>query len=307
MKDFFERLNALGQPKRSDIIEKDFHLHRLLSLISKNDYLHKNLIFKGGTCLIKGYLGYYRFSEDLDFTWCDDSLWRGKSKTELKRSCSKKITELLEQFHKISNEMGFDFCGDKNNTNEVHISSGGRMVLFFFGYQSEIMNLPSKIKIEINFVENVIYPSKIMTLKSYVDKIASEEIEFLFEPLWKEYNKNIRLSSYDPREIFLEKCRAALTRKVFKLRDLIDIFYMNKVLKYKISDYNLEIRDKIGFMLDLYERYRQNIEIPPGLPKEILNDDELKLLLDPPPKEMNNKFGEIINELENIRIYFFEK
>ena len=36
MKEFFERLNAIGMPKRTDIIEKDYHLHRLLRAISED-------------------------------------------------------------------------------------------------------------------------------------------------------------------------------------------------------------------------------------------------------------------------------
>ena len=62
MKDLFEKLNTLGGAKRNDIIEKDYHLHRLLAQISQDDYLKENLVFKGGTCLIKAYLDYYRFS-----------------------------------------------------------------------------------------------------------------------------------------------------------------------------------------------------------------------------------------------------
>jgi predicted nucleotidyltransferase component of viral defense system len=31
----------------------------------------KNFLFKGGTCLMKNYLGYFRFSEDVDFAWKD--------------------------------------------------------------------------------------------------------------------------------------------------------------------------------------------------------------------------------------------
>ncbi len=66
MKDFFESLNVSGKPKRNDIIEKDYYLHRLLHHISKDEYLYSNLVFKGGTCLMKAYTGYYRFSEDID-------------------------------------------------------------------------------------------------------------------------------------------------------------------------------------------------------------------------------------------------
>ena len=32
MKEFFERIIALRRPKRNDLVEKDFHLHRLLYL-----------------------------------------------------------------------------------------------------------------------------------------------------------------------------------------------------------------------------------------------------------------------------------
>lgn len=85
MKDFYERLNAVGKPRRPDIIEKDFHLHRLLRAVSLDSYLRRNLAFKGGTCLIKAYLGYYRFSEDVDFTWRDMAIWRGRSLSETKR------------------------------------------------------------------------------------------------------------------------------------------------------------------------------------------------------------------------------
>ncbi|MBS3817326.1 MAG: nucleotidyl transferase AbiEii/AbiGii toxin family protein [Candidatus Thermoplasmatota archaeon] len=63
-KDFFAKLNKLVETGRKDIVEKDFHLHRLLSKISRDEYLKENFVFKGGTCLIKAYTGYYRFSEE---------------------------------------------------------------------------------------------------------------------------------------------------------------------------------------------------------------------------------------------------
>ncbi|MFP3872794.1 MAG: hypothetical protein ACLFVL_07960 [Candidatus Aenigmatarchaeota archaeon] len=34
-KDFFARLNKIAEPKKKDIIEKDFHLHRLLNKLSR--------------------------------------------------------------------------------------------------------------------------------------------------------------------------------------------------------------------------------------------------------------------------------
>jgi len=60
VKEFFDQLNQIVNPGRIDIIEKDYHLHRLLYQISHDDYLKDALVFKGGTCLVKAYMGYYR-------------------------------------------------------------------------------------------------------------------------------------------------------------------------------------------------------------------------------------------------------
>lgn len=49
-------------------IEQDLLLSRLMIEISNNDYLGKDLIFRGGTCLHKLHLPMpYRYSEDLDY------------------------------------------------------------------------------------------------------------------------------------------------------------------------------------------------------------------------------------------------
>ncbi len=49
-------------------IEQDLLLSRLMIEISNNDYLGKDLIFRGGTCLHKLHLPTpYRYSEDLDY------------------------------------------------------------------------------------------------------------------------------------------------------------------------------------------------------------------------------------------------
>lgn len=301
MKDFFEGLNALGKPKRRDIIEKDFYLHKLLYQISQEDYLKDNLVFKGGTCLIKAYMDYYRFSEDIDFTWGTDNLWKDRSIAESKRLCSAEITTLVEHFKTISDRLGMDFSGDKSNASEVHISSGGRMVLFFIGYHSEILNIPSRIKIEINLMDKTLNPFQENDLQSYVKGVDSEELRFLYEDLWKEYNSKIRFRCYDSKEIFIEKCRASLTRKVYKLRDVIDIYFMEGKYGYTIKEYEEQIKEKVRFMLDLYKRYRENIELIQYPSIEALDSEEMKLLLVPPPEDLSDNISRIHEELNQIR------
>ena len=301
MKDFFERLNALGKPKRNDIIEKDYHLHRLLHQISLNDHLSSNLVFKGGTCLMKAYTGYYRFSEDVDFTWLDKNIWEGRNKSEIVRLCSAEIDTLAKHFRDISNDLGLNFSGDKTNTDEVNISSGGRVVQFFIGYNSEILNMASRIKVEINFMDITLYAFKKKNLKSYVEGIDSEEMEFLYETQWKEYLTPVTLGCYDSREIFIEKCRALMTRKAYKLRDVIDIYFLEKNNNYSIPAYKKAIKRKTGFMLELYERYRENIKALELPSTNILASEEMKLLLVKPPENLEENVNRIHGQLDKIR------
>src|SRR3989338_8914671 len=80
-----------------ELIEKDFYLNVLLSKLNLEGYA-----FKGGTCLAKAYLDYFRFSEDLDFTFINQKLWEGKSTKSIKKICKEKIDAFGEQLEKIA-------------------------------------------------------------------------------------------------------------------------------------------------------------------------------------------------------------
>lgn len=297
MKHFFEMINDLARPKRPGIIEKDYQLHRLLDMIQKDEYLSDNLAFKGGTCLIKAHLGYYRFSEDVDFTWKDRTIWEGKSLSAAKRACSREIEEVLRRFQSIGKDIGLGFDGDKKNPTEVHLSSGGRMVVLFIRYHSELLDRPDHIKVEINFVEDLRYPLRVMPLRTYVDTIRSNELEFLFGDEFRTYSSAIHMDCYDQREIYLEKCRAALTRKVYKFRDIIDIFYLEEKYGNRMVDLADEIITKTRFSLDLYRRYRENSDLtrfPDSVPTNI---NELNLMIVPPPQELFDEVPRIHKEL----------
>src|SRR3989344_920109 len=83
----------------SKLLEKDYHLTRILHKISEQKI--KNFVFKGGTCLNKCYLGFYRLSEDLDFIYNEDV--KGKTKLQIKRILDGLRRELFE----ILNELEF--------------------------------------------------------------------------------------------------------------------------------------------------------------------------------------------------------
>ena len=115
-KDFVNEVSRIQKIKRVDMIEKDLILHQILSDLSNDKFFSENFVFKGGTCLIKHYLGYYRFSEDIDFTWKNQTIFQDKSQKEIRRTLSKIIDDLGELFEKISAKRDLIFTCAKNNT-----------------------------------------------------------------------------------------------------------------------------------------------------------------------------------------------
>jgi predicted nucleotidyltransferase component of viral defense system len=299
-----ELFSAIGSPsraKRPDIVEKDFHLHTILREMASDDYLSSNLVFKGVTCLIKAYLGYFRFSEDVDFTWGDKTLWSGKSKSRTVAACSREISDMIASLHRICGDLGLVFHGDKRNDREVHISSGGRMVTMSLGYDSEVLRMPNRIKVEVNLVESIHFPVRMRRLNSYAKDVGDSRIPSLFRSEWKEYAAPTMMMCYDPREIFIEKCRASMTRRGYKLRDSLDLYFMEDRLGLSVHRLRSEILRKIDFMLDLYLRYRENIELS-RVPRVDLNrSQEMMLLLGEAPSDLRHRVAVINDDLEELR------
>ena len=63
---------------KGNLIERDILLHRILKEVCSYPHFTESYLFKGGSCLVKCYLGYYRFSVDLDFTWRNQKAWGGR-------------------------------------------------------------------------------------------------------------------------------------------------------------------------------------------------------------------------------------
>jgi predicted nucleotidyltransferase component of viral defense system len=81
--DFVNEVAKILDIKRKDLIEKDLILHQILFDLSGDRFFAANALFKGGTCLIKSYFGYLRFSEDIDFTWIPASTITNSSKINI--------------------------------------------------------------------------------------------------------------------------------------------------------------------------------------------------------------------------------
>jgi len=302
MKEFFDDLNRLAQPRRIDIIEKDYHLHRLLHSISQNEYLSNKLVFKGGTCLVKAYTGYYRFSEDIDFTWKDKSIWQDNSPSQTRKQCSREISTIIEHLIPMAEDLDMNFTGNKSDMNEVIIGAGGRMSRFYLSYISDTLDRPAKIKMEINFVDKTFFPFQTKQLNSYIQEIESKKLQFIYADAYEKYTLPITIDCYDLREIYTEKVRAALTRIKYKLRDIIDIHILQQKYGYTISDYRDPIIEKTKFILDIYRKYKETIDIKALPAAEDIPQEELALLITDPPKDIEENIERIHEEIQTIQL-----
>lgn len=202
-------------------MEKDIIIHRILREIALSD-IGSDYLFKGGSCLVKCYFGYYRFSVDLDFTWRDQARWENLGKKKLRRELLKETTKFGNLLEVIATKAGIDFRNDIRNKNYVEFGSGNRMVTFKMWRNNEL------IKIQVNFVERILFDYKKVVARTLIDDVRiSNEDKTYYEEFLKFYQP-IKLLAYSKEEILCEKVRAILTRQTQKLRDFYDVFMIEK-------------------------------------------------------------------------------
>ncbi len=165
--------------------EKDY----LLAVVSKiihGSQLRDKLVFKGGTAIHHVYLPQSRFSEDLDFT-----------------SIDKKIT--MEEVKSIF--IQHDFLEVKDE-----YMSKATIKIERLKYAGPLA-LPNSIKIEIDYTQNVVLPTK----------------SIQYNNAWK---VDTKVNAMDVREICAEKIRAASDRA--RYRDFYDL-----VLLFESEGFNI--------------------------------------------------------------------
>ncbi len=256
--DFVNEVARILDIKRKDLIEKDLILHQILVDLSTDRFFAPNFLFKGGTCLIKCYFGYLRFSEDIDFTWKDQSVFNDMSQKKIRAYLSKVIDNTGSVFEEIAKKRGLDFKTEKRNPDYMEFGGGNKTCTLKIGYQSEVLNRRSFLKVQINFVERMCFPSKNGQLSGLLTG-KHEELEVLF-PEYAEYAERIPFTIYDIREILSEKVRALLTREGTKARDFLDVYLICTKFGLKLDDVEKCIVRKVSFAARLYGKYRANLK-----------------------------------------------
>lgn len=173
--------------KKRHLVEKDFYLHSLLGEIAKNEYLQSRLLFKGGTCIVKAYVPYYRFSEDIDFGWQDPGIWANKSKKRIEKDCLIEIKRILEELEMIAGSLNLGFNPKIDEREGVFISNSGTKVTMHFIYSSSTPTIQGRLKMEINLQDLIKYPiCSNVTLRSFIGPFQNE-MGALFEDEYERY------------------------------------------------------------------------------------------------------------------------
>lgn len=294
--DFVEKIsNELGI-KDNKLVEKDLYLQGLLLQLSKNNYFTKNFVFKGGTCLTKAYFGYYRFSEDLDFTWINGKLFEQKPAAISRKLLSKEINKIMNLFEEISKELQLDFKKEKSNPHYIQLGGSNRFATFKFWYTPINEERETFIKIQINFVEKIIHQPKKKKLKSIYSK-DSEELEMEYPKFAAMAIQSPTFYVYDLKEIAAEKIRALLTRRGFKARDIIDLYMISKK-GINIKNVKEMAIEKTIFMLK-YLKYKENLNNK-SLPEKFTLGEEQKLLLQTPGADFEIFTKNALKELKEL-------
>ncbi|MCX7821978.1 MAG: nucleotidyl transferase AbiEii/AbiGii toxin family protein [Syntrophobacterales bacterium] len=160
LSEFVASVSEKSGVKNLELIEKDIVLHKILREICSSA-IRQDYLFKGGSCLVKCYFGYYRFSVDLDFTWKVQEVWEGLRKRRLRSDLLNKITDFGFVLEKVCGEIGLDFKTKLEDKRFLEL--GGRMVTFKLWKGSEF------VKIQVNYIEKILFNPKNIIVKTILD------------------------------------------------------------------------------------------------------------------------------------------
>lgn len=294
-----ETLNWLSEKlgiKELAPIEKDLYLQALLVELSKSEYFSENFVFKGGTCLTKAYFGYYRFSEDLDFTWLNEKVFKNMTENQKRKMLSKEINKLMELFAVIAKDLQLDFKPEKSNKHYIQLGGSNRFATFKFWYRQAESEKETFIKIQLNFVEKIFHTPKKHKLIAIAKEYA-EDFQYLYPKYAKMAIQNPELYCYDLKEIAGEKIRALLTRRGFKERDIIDLYMLAKE-GITIKSVKTMAVDKTIFMLK-YLKYADNLKNK-QFDENFKLGEEQNLIVKQPSKDFEKFAKKTLKELNEL-------
>jgi predicted nucleotidyltransferase component of viral defense system len=181
------------------LIEKDYYCSLILADFAP--LFSGDLVFKGGTCLSKVYVGFYRLSEDLDFAISIPTTARPQARREaclpVKRHLEQ-IAERLPTIRTFTSLQGHD---------------GSRQYNAILQYESAVTGEHESVKVQLAIREPIIEATVCCCGRTLLRHPTGGEMA----------DTELSLRVLSLHEAYAEKVRAALTRKPPAIRDIFDI------------------------------------------------------------------------------------
>lgn len=193
------------------LIEKDYYCTVLLEYLAEAD---NKLVFKGGTCLAKVHAGFYRLSEDLDFSIPTPTEASRSERSARAAVLKKPLADLSRRLPVFS--IIQPLTGASRSTQYVAV----------VGYDSLSGPHKETIKIEVGLREPLLTPAyKGAARTILLDPVTGQPI---VEP--------VAARAISLAEAFAEKFRAALSRRDPAIRDFFDIDFAVRRLDLQCRD-----------------------------------------------------------------------
>jgi predicted nucleotidyltransferase component of viral defense system len=211
----------------SILIEKDYYCSLLLRYLyhAQKDE-SRELVFKGGTCLSKVYVDFYRLSEDLDFVIPVDP-------TTGRQTRRKKIQPLKTLFEQIP-----QYLPGVSVEEQIRGHNESKQYIGYVQYPSVVYKREEHIKVEIGLREPLIENAQLKKAKSIIRNPFTRS----------EYLSPFTVQAITLREAYAEKMRAALSRREPAIRDFFDLYYAYATLDFDFSaeDFLHMVRQKLS-------------------------------------------------------------
>lgn len=264
--------------KDQELLEKDVRLHALLGSLVRDPTFGSHLVFKGGTCLIKCYLDYPRFSTDLDFTW------RSGAGEERNGLGTKSLRRRIRPTQRILEAWFKDWAMHQGYSSEdpqfFNYGRSNRMMTVNLRYPLALTG-DGLVKVQVNFEEPLLYPTVSTTARSLVRGTVPAAFHLFEGDPAAGYATAISVTAYDPREILVEKCRAILTRTAAKSRDLVDLFLLERDRGLRVENEEAGVVEKTRRAVQGSARYRAQARSFDERETLLLEEDVRPLLLKP--------------------------
>jgi len=215
------------------LIEKDYFCTVLLAYLAEHG--GDQLVFKGGTCLAKVHGGFYRLSEDLDFTISMPVDASRKRRSQTVAAAKKAVSDVASSIHAFA--CTDPLTGANNSTQYNGVVA----------YESPTTRQRESILVEISVREPLLLPV-----------VKGQASTLLLDPIGGDAMvPAVDVDCIDMVEAMAEKFRAALSRQDVAIRDFYDLDYAVR---------HLELAANSDQMVNLV---RRKLAVPGNLPVDV--------------------------------------